>query len=159
MNNRGSSENVGQFDLVCVSSPMRFLRAGYANGLLFIGVVFASISWEFLVESGIGKYGAMIVAGIIFLIFVWYYSTFVSRISEKDGTIHVLSAFSDARVPVASITSVRISSIALSHFAKVTICQEGGRKIRLRFIAPVTNIGTFRSTVAALEEFARRHSQ
>lgn len=160
MKGSGEFENVGPFELVCVKSSIKFLRAGYANVLLFIGAIFASISWEFLVEIEFGKHGATVVAGGISLIFVWYYSTFVSRISEENGVIHALKAFTDVRIPVASISSIRTSSIGLSNFAKITIEQEGSAGIvRLRFIAPVTNIGTFRSTIAALEEFTQRHSQ
>jgi hypothetical protein len=112
----GEIENVGRFDLVCVKSSMKFLRAGYANVLLFIGAIFASISSEFLVEFEFGKQGAVVVAGGIFLVFVWYYSTFVSRISEKNGAIHALKAFTDIRIPVASSG---LSFIGISH-----LCQQ-----------------------------------
>ncbi len=153
-------EGVGQLELVCVKSTVKFLRVGYANILLFIGVVFGSISWEFLVEIGFWKSVAAICAAGIFLLFVLYYSTFVSRISEEKSAIYVLKAFTDVRIPIASITSIRISVIGLSQFAKVTIEQEGdNRTFQFRLIAPATNIGTFKTTVAALEEFARRHTQ
>lgn len=145
--------------LICVNSTAKFLRAGYANVLLFIGAVFGSISRELLLELGFGRISAAVVALAVFLVFVVYYSTFISRISEEEDAVFVLKALSDIQIPIASITTIRISVIGLSHFAKVTIELDSGRTHRIRFIAPSTNIGTFKATIAALEKFARRHSQ
>ncbi len=160
MENSCGREGVTRLDLVCVKSAVMFLRAGYANVLLFIGSILASILWEFLLELELGRFAASICAIGVFLVFVLYYSTFVSRISEEESAIYALTAFSDVRIPVASITTIRISVIGLSRFVKLTIEQKGdGRTHRFRLIAPATNIGTFESTVAALDEFARRHTK
>jgi hypothetical protein len=149
-----------RLDLVCVKSTVMILRAGYANVLLFIGVILASLSWELLLELDLGRFAASTCAIGVFFVFVLYYSTFVSRIREEDGTICLVTAFSDIRIPAASITTIRMSVIGLSRFAKLTIEQRGdGRTRRFRLIAPATNIGTFESTVAALEKFARRHTK
>jgi len=147
-----------KLDLVCNQSSTKFWRAGYANLLLLVGAIFAVIVWEFLIEANLGWLTATIaVVGVLFA-FVAYYSTFVSRVTEKSDSIQVLKAFTAIQIPIESITSIRISSLNLSRFGKITIQRsDGGRSIPLRLIAPITNIGTFDVTVTALENFAQRH--
>jgi len=157
-NNRGSN-HMTDFDLVCTKISTRFWRAGYANMLLFIGAVFTAIVWGFLAEMGIGRETAIVVSSGVLLGIIWYYSTFVSRVSEVDGSVQALKAFTMMRIPAESITSVHIASIRSSYFAKITINRKGSEgAVRLRLIAPTTNMGTFKSTISALENFAQRHS-
>lgn len=146
-------------DLICSESSTRFWRAGYANVILFIAPIFAILAWKLLIEIGAPTEIAIIIGVAVVLAFLAHYTTFVSRITEREDSIEALKAVTKIRIPTDSIALIRISKIGASQSVKITINRrDSARSVRLRLIAPTTNLGTFKSTVTALEEFARRHS-
>lgn len=133
-------------------SDTPFIRAGYSNVGIFVGVCFLVLGNQILLELGVSDVTKYIILTLVLLFFIKLYLASVSKILVSGSTVKIVCSVSEVDIELSDIKGINHFVIPMSKTV-VFFIKKQNRVLPVfhYFVAPRTKHGSFEETVTALK--------
>ena len=154
-NLKSKEESVREF--VISTSRIPFVRAGWANLLIFFMVIAAFLSHKFAIHFGFGFGMSLLVAAVAAVFFLALYSRSLSRIVIENSVIQFICAIHRESLHVPSIKRIKVLGDRSSSLIIIVVFLDNKVLPRVfHFTKLYPSAEEFHATVADLRKFLER---
>jgi len=142
-------------EIIINNSPARIIRAGFANLLIPLTLIFNILIAKLLSDSGVPLYIIVVVLLIVTFSFVKVYLSNVSKVViNSDSMIFTTPLFVKL---LEKVRNVKIYTIPSSRAAFIIIKVDGQYfPVLFMFVTTQTNVGNFNDTVDELNRLVKK---